>query len=38
MIMDATGPALRTIMCMGTESLYANAALFKRFTDIKKAV
>lgn len=38
MIMDATGPPLRTIMCRGTETLKAKTALLSRFTLMKKEV
>lgn len=36
--MDATGPPDRRIICNGTEILYANAQLFRRFTETKYAV
>lgn len=38
MIIEATGPPLRTMICRGTEILKMKAALFSKFTDIKNAV
>ena len=36
--MEATGPPERTIMCNGTEILYAKAQLFRRLIVTKNAV
>ena len=36
--MEATGPPERTMMCNGTEILYAKAQLFRRLIVTKKAV
>lgn len=36
--MDATGPPERTMMCKGTEILYAKAQLFRRLMVTKNAV
>jgi hypothetical protein len=38
MIIDATGPPDRRIMCSGTEIRYANAQLFNRLTVTKNNV